>query len=290
MAGHVYFGTKERQGWVKAPNTGMDAGSKGSASSQQFLNGGASVRRSVGSHREFSMSWTGSVNSPDATESLHSIKDFSDGIFGPGPFFWIDPFAASSNVMPPNWAAPMLAETEWARLSTDIVPTFTEATVANNFPIKYATYVTTGAYASTEKLTLILPTGYNLNFGWHGPSTGSTTGIRVVPYLRSTGEADTALNPNKITAGTTTRTNTVVSGDTYSQVEIFLATGAAATVNITAMIAQILPSSVSVATGGFISGRGTGKLQFAESPKITYISSAVADGYAEMTATLIEVV
>lgn len=290
MAGKVYFGTSDKQMWVKAPATGMNASVVGYSTSQQFLNGGSSVRRSSASHRQFDMSWTGSLNSTDPEQNLFTIKDFSDGLYGSGPYYFVDPYAMSSNVMPPHWAAPMLAEGDWSKLSNTVAPTFTTDVVANEFPIKYATYGITGAYESTEKLTVIIPTGYTLNFGWHGPAAGSSTGIRIVPYLRSTGAADTAINPTKITSGGTTRTNTTVSGTTYSKVEIFLAVDATATVNITAMIAQILPTGSSVATGGFISGRGSTQLEFTEAPQITYVSAAINDGYAEMTAKLTEVV
>lgn len=289
MAGTVYFGNANYQTWIKAPASGMGAGSAGYSESLQFLNGGTSVRRSSQTHRTFDMSWSGSMNSGVVDSDLHVIKDFYDGIYGDGPFYWNDPFAVNQNILPPNWASPMLAEKDWPKLTNTLTPTFTAATVANGFPSKYATYTTTGAYTGTEKLVIIIPTGYTLNFGWHGPAAGSSTGIRIVPYLRSTGLADTALNPTKITAGGTTRTNTTVSGTTYSHVEILVATAGAATVNITGMIAQILLNGNSVAAGGFISGRGTNALEFSTAPTINYISSQINSGFIDMSATLTEV-
>lgn len=289
MAGTVYFGNANYQTWIKAPASGMGAGAAGYSESMQFLNGGAAVRRSSQTHRTFDMSWTGSMNSGVVDSDLHIVKDFYDGIYGDGPFYWNDPFSMNQNVLPPHWAAPMLAEGDWDSLSDSIVPTFTSSTVANGFPYKYATYTSTGATESTKKLTLIIPTGYTLHFGWHGPNSGSSTGIRIVPYLRSTGLADTAINPTRIIAGGLTRTNTTVSGTTYSKVEIFFAVGSATSVNLTGMIAQILPTAVSVAAGGFVSGRGTTALEFSTQPTITYLSSQINDGFIEMSATLTEV-
>jgi hypothetical protein len=289
MAGTVYFGNSSYQTWVKAPASGMDAGSAGYSEVVEFLNGGASVRRSQQTHRNFDMSWTGSMNSGVIDSDLHVIKDFYDGIYGDGPFYWNDPFAVNQNILPPNWAAPMLSEKGWSKLTNTLTPTYTTATVSNAYPTKYVTYTSTGAYTGTEKLVIIIPTGYTLNFGWHGPAAGSSTGIRIIPYLRSTGAADTALNPTKITAGGTTRTNTTVSGTTYSRVEILVATSGAATVNITAMIAQVLKNGASVATGGFISGRGTNALEFSTAPAINYISSEINSGYIEMSTTFTEV-
>lgn len=290
MAGQVYFGNKNKQAWIKAPNSGMKASTSGFIAETQFLSGGATVIRSRASHRKFSSTWIGSMNTSVTAENLNLIKDFADGLYGDGPFYWIDPFATNQNILPPHWSAPMLAEKDWTDLSAGtITPAFTAASVANNYPFKYAEYVTTDNYASELKLTVIIPQDYALNFGWHGPSGSSTSGIRIVPYLRSTGAADTALNPTRIDAGGNVRTNTKVKGDTYSYVEIFLATTTAATVKITAMIAQVLPENLSVATGGFISGRGTSALEFASFPQIDYYSSAINDGWIGLAVDWLEV-
>lgn len=287
--GKVYFGNKNKQTWIKAPASGMKASSVGWQNEIQLLSGRTSVKRSTASHRRFDASWLGSLNSDDQELNLNTIKSFADGLYGDGPFYWIDPFATDQNLMPEHWAAPMLGEGDWPKLSYDITPTFSSYSGNNHFPIKYATYTTTGAYASPEKLVIIIPTGYKLALGWHGPTGGSTTGIRVVPYLRSTGAADTAINPTMITVGGSVRTNTSISGTTYSYVEIFLATASAATVNISAIIAQVIPSSSSVASGGFIPGKGTTGLEFSAAPVMDYYSSAINDGQVGLSATWVEV-
>lgn len=289
MARKVYFGNATKQTWIDAPQSGMQAGSVGWSSEAMLLNGEMSIKRSTGSHRRFEMSWLGSMNDPSIENSLNTIKDFSDGLYGDGPYYWNDPFAVGSNVLPPQWAAPMLTEKDWSDIASGLTATYTAATVANSYPIKYATFETDGAYASTTKLTLIIPTGYKLHFGWHGPASGSTTGVRIVPYLRADGTAATALNPTKITAGGTIRTNTQISGTTYSKVEIFIASGSASTINITGMIAQIIQDGSSVASGGFISGRGTKALDFSSKPEIEYYSAAINNGQIGMSATLVEV-
>jgi hypothetical protein len=290
MAGKVYFGNKSKQQWIKAPASGLKAGVAGYVNETQLLNGGAVLRRSSASHRKFSATWGGSMNSKVAEENLYTIKDYADGLYGDGPFYWLDPFAMNQNVLPPHWAAPMLAQNDWTDLSAGaIVPTFTLATVANNYPIKYAEYVTANNYQSDLKLTVIIPPDYSLNFGWHGPSGSSNSGIRIVPYLRSSGAADTALNPTRIDVGGSIRTNTKVRGDLYSYVEIFLATTTASTVKITGMIAQVLPENSTVATGGFISGRGTTSLQYATFPQIDAYSSAINDGWIGMAVDWVEV-
>lgn len=288
MSSLIYFGTADKQSWIKAPLSGMKASQTGWASESKLLNGRSFVKSSYGSTRRFEASWNGSYNASDEA-SLQHIINYASGLYGQGPFYFVDPFAANQNVMPPHWAAPMLAELDSPELTEDIIPTFTKAVINNSFPLKYATYVTTDNFVSEQKITLIIPTGYKLYFGWHGPSAGSATGVRVVPYLRSTGAADTALNPNKITAGGTTRTNTIISGTTYSRVEIFLATTTASTVNVTAMIAQILKDGLTPAAGGFVAGKGTTGLMFVDKPQIEYYSSVLNQGQIGMSTTWVEV-
>jgi hypothetical protein len=182
----------------------------------------------------------------------------------------------------------MLAEKDWPKLSYDIVPTFTSLAVANDYPIKYATYSTSDAYESPEKLVVIIPEGYKFHFGWHGPSGSSLSGIRILPYLRSTGEADTAVDPVRMTAGGTKRTNTSLSGNTYSYVEIFIGTDEALDVAVTAMIARVIVDSETVPNGGFIAGKGTTQLEFSAAPTFDYYSSEINDGQIGMSASWVE--
>ena len=284
----VYFGNKDKQLWIKAPKTGLKAGNTGKIVQNDYLSGRSSVKRSKASKRDYNPSWLGYQNSEDGT-SIYVLKDFADGLYGDGPFYFLDPYAVDQNVLPPHWAAPMLTEKDWPSLSSDFSATFTAESVTNNYPIRYASYTTAGAYESTNKLTIIIPQDYALNFGWHGPAAGSSTGVRVVPYLRSNGAADTAVNPAKLATNSTTRTNLKLKGDTYSYVEIFIATGTASTVNITGMIAQILPESAVTAQGGFISGRGTTAIEFSQIPEIEYYSAAIGDGLIGLSAGWVEV-
>lgn len=289
MANGVYFGNLNKQTWIKAPLSGMKASNVGWSSETQLLNGRKHVRRSNGAARQFDASWVGGIKDENLATSLATIRDFSTGIYGDGPFYFLDPFAMNVNVMPPHWSMPALADNDWPKLSGEIEPTFSASTTANNYPYEYAQYVTTAAYYSDRELVLIIPTGYRLHFGWHGPSGNGTTGIRITPYKRSDGTADTALNPTKITAGGTVRTNAQISGTTYSHVKIALATAAAATVNISAMIAQILPEGAVVASGGFVAGVGTTGVEFNQHPTIEYYSSEINKGQSGMSATWIEV-
>ncbi len=288
MAGLIYFGTKDKQSWIKAPLSGMKADLVGWSSETQLLNGRAFVKRSRGAHRRFDASWVGSYNANEEA-SLQHIVNYATGLYGDGPYYFVDPFASNQNIMPPHWAAPMLTQKDWPELTNQYSPAFVSATVANDYPSKYIEYSTLDNFVSERKVTLIIPAGYKLHFGWHGPASGSTSGVRIVPYKRADGTADTALNPAKIVAGGSVRTNTNINGTTYSHVEIFLATTAASTLQITGMIAQILPATSSVASGGFIVGKGTTGLEFAQMPTIEYMTSTINSGQIGMATSWVEV-
>lgn len=287
MAGQVYFGNGTKQFWIKAPKTGMSANQVGFNQQSNFLNGKSFVKRSSASHKEYNVSWIGYQQ--DDEQAIYCVKEFADGLYGDGPFYFLDPYAVKTNVMPENWAAPMLIEKDWPTIASGINPTFNSIAVGNGYPVKYARFATTNSYVSTRKLTLIIPTGYKLHFGWHAPSGSPTTGIRILPYKRSDGSADTAINPTAITAGGTIRTNTQVSGTTYSKVEIFIATSTGVNLDICAMIAQILPQNSSVEVGGFISGRGTTALEFKSHPEIEYYSANLGTGLIGLSTGWIEV-
>jgi hypothetical protein len=296
MAQTAYFGNTSYAAFVKTPQSGMAANPVGYSSRMDFLNGGASVRRSNRSHREFNMSWSGQMNGTDTTENLQIIKDFYDGLYGDGPFYWLDPFAMASNVLPPHYAAPMLSELDWPSLSATVTPTFVANSYANGYPIKRAAYSLPAGHSDTRKLTILIPPNFDLHFGWHstsaGVNAGTAAGVQILPYYRSTGAPYPVINPSSALAGGTTRIGVILSGNTYSHVEIYLANGGASTsvANIVGMIAQVIPNTSTVPSGGFISGRGTTQLEFSEAPTINYISSAINNGFIEMSANFVEVV
>lgn len=159
----VYFGNTTKQTWIKAPSTGLKADSIGWSKESLLLNGRAIVRRSNASHRRFDMSWLGEMNDSDIEQSLQTIKDFYDGVYGNGPFYWLDPYAVDSNLLPPHWATPSLSENGWPNLAPGLVQYFVPEAVSNNFSGKYIEIETTDDYESTEKLTVIIPSGHNFN-------------------------------------------------------------------------------------------------------------------------------
>lgn len=289
----VYFGNGTKQTWIPAPLTGLAASTNGFSVENQLLNGRAILKRSAGNNRTFDASWVGSMNAEAIEDSLYTIKDFSDGLYGAGPFYWLDPYAIDTNLIPPHWAAPMLSEQGWPTMATGPAITYV-ATDANtkNYPVKSAVFgfSTTAAFESDKKLTIIIPEGYKLHFGWHGSVNSGSATMAVRAYNRSTG---VATDTNAAVLGVTTgvRTNTQVNGNTYSKAEIFIKkpSGATSEIEIAGMIAQVLPETDFVPQGNFISGRGTSALDFRTLPNFEYYSAAVNNGQVGLSASFIEV-
>lgn len=291
MERKVYFGNEVKQVWIPAPKTGLNASSAAFFSDSQLLSGRAFIKRSGANHRRFSPAWTGSLNASSINDSLHTIKDFFDGIYGEGPFYWLDPFAVDTNLLPPHWASPMLSLTDWPSISSIGTAALVDtATNTKNYPYKSLQLTMPAAIAeSTNSVRLIIPEGYRLHFGWHGEQSSGDASVILRCYDRDTGLAtDFDTEPIAVTSGT--RTNKNISGTTYSMVDVIVSNPSATTsvISIAGMIAQVLPDTDYVEQGDFISGRGTMGMQFASAPSITYLSAKINEGLVELATSFIE--
>lgn len=289
----VYFGNKDKQVWINAPQTGLQAVSSGFFNQQQLLNGRSFIDRSYGSHRTFNPSWVGSLNNPELEHSLQTIKDFSDGLYGDGPFYWIDPYASNTNVLPPHWAAPALTQLDWPAISS-ISPFDTVDTPSNllNYPttsLRFA-YSDADEFSSTKKLRIIIPQGYSFFFGWHGEITTGEGTIRIDRHKRSDGTIE-GINTTPISVTSSNRTNTIVSGDVYSMADIYLYKAANEDMDfiIAAIIGQILKSTSYPEPGSFVSGRGTTGIEFSAPVSIQYYSAVINEGQVGLSTNWIEV-
>lgn len=297
----VYFGNDIHQAWIKAPQTGLKAINQGWASETQLLNGRTHIRRSEASHRRFTMNWLGSMN--DVGNSLHIIKDFADGLYGDGPFFWNDPYATTSNLFDPTWASPALTiGSNIAGICPDgvgvtkskILTSSEEGVTAlgNNtqgYPAYTAKFVAPGsATLESNKFTFYIPDGYTLWLGMHG-SHGTAGAASYKPYRD--GNAGTVANMTPLTVATTTRVNTSISSSTADKVEVYLRkiTSGSCTFYVNAFMAQLLKTGVSPEQGKFISGRGTTGLQFASLPEIEYYSATINSGQIGISLTMAEI-
>lgn len=284
----VYFGNSNKQLWIPAPQSGLKADSSGKVYQNELLSGRTSISRSGGNARKFSTSWLGSLNASDIEDSLHTIKDFYDGVYGDGPFYWNDPYATTTNLLPPHWAAPGLARNDWPEIASFAATEYplTDSN-SNDYPTYSARFniTDTGEVSSTRALTLIIPEGYTLHFGWHGVVDSGDAGIRVTRTARTNG-AETTVDPSVIAVTSTNRTNAAFSGDVYSKVEISLykPSGSASDITVSGMIAQLISGSGIPDAGGFIGGRGTSSLEFAGPISIEYYSANINNGQVGLSA------
>jgi hypothetical protein len=287
----VYFGNAVKQLWIPAPKTGLNASSQAFFNDTQLLSGRAYLRRSEANHRRFAPAWNGPLNAESASDSLHTIKDYFDGLYGDGPFYWLDPFAVETNLLPPQWAAPMLSTKDWPSICS-IGESALVDTDANTRDYPYKSLEVSFddvVEESTPTVRLLIPAGYKLHFGWHGKQVSGDASVFLRAYARSNG-ASTDIEAEPLAVTSAIRTNKSVSGNTYSMVDIIIKNPTAATsvIEIAGMIAQVLPENDSVAQGNFISGRGTMGLHFSSAPSITYISSKLNSGLVELATNFIE--
>jgi hypothetical protein len=296
---NVYFGNSTHQAWIKAPQTGVRATNQGWSAETQLLSGRTHIRRSDASHKRFTMNWLGSMN--DTENSLMIVKDFADGLYGPGPFFWNDPYTLTSNMFPPAWAAPAMSiDTDWDAICPDdvgitkqvVLTSSISSLVGNNtqgYPINTAKFTAPGSpTAQSDKFTFYIPEGYTLWLGLHGHH-GTTGAAFGKPY--NNGVAGTPVNITPLGVNTATRVNTSFSSSIADKVEFYLAKTASTpcTFHITGLVAQLLKTGSSPEQGKFISGRGTMGLEFASLPEIEYYSAAINNGQIGMSATFAEI-
>ena len=301
MSGKVYFGNAQKQTWIVSPQSGMRASSAGYISEQQLLTGSTSIKRSGASHRRFEASWLGSLNAPGLEDSLQTIKEFADGYYGEGPFFWNDPYAMKSNMFSPAWASPAMSiDSDWYAVCPDdagigkskVLTSSISSLVGNNtqgYPMYAAKYEAPGnPNAQSDRFTFYIPEGYSLWIGIHGHH-GATGKAFIQSYKN--GVAATPAELTMLGVNTANRFSTSVSSSTANKVEFYIAKVAPSpcTFHIVGLMAQLLPTGQTPATGEFLSGRGTNGLEFGSFPTMEYYSANVNDGQIGMSATLVEV-
>lgn len=264
MGANVYFGNAEKQVGIPAPRTAADFSLVGSSAIIQLANGGAIVEESAAQHREASFEWIGDP------AALRIIREFMQGVYGPGPYYWTDPFAADTNLFAPNWAAPRLTALDW-RPIYDAAPTSYVTTTTNAYghPGKSAVY-DLGTLAAdllpARRFTIAIPPGMALYFGASGSRTGTATiGTRARLSTGAFG-AITHYVPALPSSSTKYLSSAVYSYSAgHRMVEIFLSktSTAASTITLASMVAKLAPEGSSpTLESAFVSGEGSTGLRF----------------------------
>lgn len=94
----MYFGTPGNIQEIPYPKTGMGMDSTVDTEVTSLVSGGRSVYRAPTAFQRRVMNWAA-----NSTKLAHLI-DMYNGQFGPGPFYFSDPYASEYNVLTPRWS------------------------------------------------------------------------------------------------------------------------------------------------------------------------------------------
>lgn len=264
MSECFYIGTKQRLTEVRAPSVNMPSGKQGFSNELIFTNGGASVRRSVASHKRYTLTWN-AVDRDDA----RVVLDIADGLYGQGDVYWHDPFVADRNCLPQWWATPAQGGYDGLPLNAGNRGTLVD-TPSNtlSFPLESIEYTVTANQSRT--VWIPIPPGYTAHVGAYGQDgTGGT--VEVVPTLAGQEvAAPTTLTLLDVTDNS--RFNaTFAASSGYDGIELSL--GGAGTITLSGLMVQVLEDTVTPETGGFISGQGHSGVSFLTQPNYTPYSA-----------------
>lgn len=164
----VYFGSKEKMSWINAPAINVGRGRGSWSESGTMLNGGGYVLKSNYSHVQYTMNWP--LARPD---EIAQITDYYDGVYGAGPFYYLDPFTMGRNLLPMNWAVPSLASEDAPPLILGKKPSrLATPTNTLNLPA-YGGEYTLATGDVSAKLYIPVPAGQQFQFGYVGARSGA---------------------------------------------------------------------------------------------------------------------
>lgn len=268
----MYFGTQERMTWIKCPAIDTPLSKVGWQSKSQYLNGGANVRRSSTAHKEYTLTWSFATQ-----DQVDDVTDYADGAYGDGLIYFLDPFAAKSNVLPQYWSIPRLAVDDAPSLVKGRRPTLVDS-VSNNFshPTKTAVY-TLQVTDTFTTLYVPIPPEHTFHMGVFGSASGTAR-------VTATPDGSSAVDLTFLSITSSTRTNYALTGSTG----VTLSLAGEGNLNLTSMIAQVRPDGESVPPGDFISGKGHSGCRFDGFPVVQGYSAPEALDYQSLSANLTE--
>lgn len=190
----LYFGTRERMTWIPCPAINAGLGSSRWLATGGFLNGGAYQRQSTIGAKTYSFAWN-----PQEAENLYELDGYFDGIHGQGPFYFVDPFAADSNMLPSFLASPSTMAGDAPNFGgTQRVSRVLTGTNPLGYPAQSGQVTVGAAFGPYKFYVLPVPPDHKLHLGVHGSASGTaavqigTLGTGVVrtnlasnPYFRT---------------------------------------------------------------------------------------------------------
>lgn len=315
----MWFGNLNHQQWVPMPSTGMAANRNFSAAYETLHNGGAVVSRSKGFHRSYEMDF--GIRESAGAEGLDIFSRFATGYYDdiaatpnlatdPKLLYFADPFTFDQNVLPPQYATPILgAQVRGFKPIGVVNGIYATGPNSRGLPTQSIEFNTSSAATGSAahrhhpderrfSTVVIIPPTHTLHLGFTGSVIGAGAIILKCRKRDGTDEyrtLTTLLAPDSTNGlGTTS-----VNGAAYAWVQIGLGNtgGGSAAVRLAAAIGQLWPIGItpSQTTGGrHIDGGGHTGLAFADDA-ITeeYIMVDPTSGserhYKGLSTTLVEV-
>ena len=223
----LWFGTEEYREWVMCPDQGLQMNSAGWNENGVYLNGGAWSSSSDTVHRTYSATFSGDY------EAVQAVLDITEGQFGSGPYYFIDPFSQGTNSLSKWLASPRLMASDAPCLTGVVRPTLA-VTAANTLrlPTKSAVF-TVSTSSDLRSFKFAIPEGFTAHVHWWGSATG--TG---------------ALQVNSTTIAP-------ASTHTFTGDWLTIALSGTGTVTISGIMVQLLKTGETPDFSVFKSGRGT---------------------------------
>lgn len=273
-----WFGTEERMGFIPTPLSGADMSPSGWEAEGDLLNGGAYVRQSWGTHKEYTFEWPQS----SSRQMAQLMKSYRDGSFGRGLIYFIDPLIYDLNILPARWADPsMVIGSEGSSQVYGVEPegVTTSGGMLNGLPVASAYYdlnnVTAGYRDDRDTVFVPIPEGYTLYLGAFHQSTGSGGVFATRVNSNGTLGADTALTMMD-------NSDTFALPDTFTggrgvRLWIGKSSTGSASVTVAGIVARLYKTGTSpVVHGPWSGGMGHSGCRFAGAP--TYIANSGVEG------------
>ncbi|UOE45891.1 hypothetical protein [Agromyces larvae] len=262
MSAQIWFGTREHMQYVPAWSPGAVYDRAGSIESADYLNGGVGVRRSLGSHRTYDLTWPNQRRA-----DLRKITDYADGLFGDGLLYWSDPAWMDTNALPARWATPWVTTKGVPPLLLDARPVrITNPDPGHGYPTFGARYTKRAASVS-DSIFIPIPPGREAWIGVHGEENAAdVVGVRRHQRTVPTGSV---VKPAVLGVNTPERVNTVIEGGEQAWVEIFFdldVLDVGDSFDLYGLVVQVLPSLATPGGGDFISGQGHSGCEWTKLP------------------------
>lgn len=268
MSDFLWFGTEEYMGWIPAPLSGAEMSPEGWSAGGTLLSGGGYQSNSWGSHKVYTFEWP----SASSLEMAQLMKSYSDGTYGRGLLYMVDPLIYDRNILPARIADPSMAiGDESASLIYGIEPVAvpTSGWQANKLPVNAAQYsmvgIVSGFRGTDEAVFIPIPEGYTLHLGAFYSYTGSG-GVFVSPQ---TGKGNIGTLTRVAPLATASAT---VAGNTYSDIDgvwlwVGRSTEVTSTVTIQGIIGRLAKTGAPAPSAGpWIGGMGHSGMRFATRP------------------------